>query len=66
MSNINFLIADVIQFVSGTITTFSQGNGTKTQSKQLLEFGSQTKAGFPVIAENTRRQFLQLKFSLNN
>ena len=32
MSIMNFLIADVIQFVSGTMTTFSQGDGTKIKS----------------------------------
>ena len=32
MSIMNFLIADVIQFVSGTMRTFSQGDGTKIKS----------------------------------
>ena len=32
MSIMNFLIADVIQFVSGTMATFSQGDGTKIKS----------------------------------
>ena len=41
MSNINFLIADVIQFVSDTITTSSQGDGTKSNlsSSQSLAPG---------------------------
>ena len=38
----NFLIADVIQFVSGTMTTFSQGDAAKIKSKQFSEFGSRT------------------------
>ena len=42
MSNMNLLIADVIPFVSGTLTTFSQGDGTKIKSKHLEEFGPQT------------------------
>ena len=42
MSNISFLIEDLIQFVSGTTTTFSQGDGTKIKSTQFSEFGSQT------------------------
>ena len=43
MSNMNFLIADVIQFVSGTMTTFSQADGTKIKSEQFSEFRSRTK-----------------------
>ena len=35
MSIMNFLIADVIQFVSGTMTTFSQGDGTKIKSNMI-------------------------------
>ena len=31
----NFLIADVIQFVFGTMTTFSQGDGTKIKSNMV-------------------------------
>ena len=42
MSNMSFLIEDLIQFVYGTMTTFSQGDGTKIESKQFSEFGSQT------------------------
>ena len=42
MSNMSFLTEDVIQFVSGTVTTFSQGDGTKISSTQSSEFGSQT------------------------
>ena len=42
MFNKNFLTADVIQFVSGTMTTFSQGDGTKIKSKQFSVFSSQT------------------------
>ena len=38
----NFLIADVIKFVPGTMITFSQGGAAKTRSKQFSEFGSQT------------------------
>ena len=40
MSNINFLIADVIQFASGITTTLSQGDGIKIKSKRFSEFGS--------------------------
>ena len=32
MSIMNFLIADVVQIVSGTMTTFSQGDGAKIRS----------------------------------
>ena len=35
MSNMNFLIGDVIQFVSGTIITFSQGDASRIKSKQF-------------------------------
>ena len=42
MSNMNFLIADVRKFVSGTVITFSQGGAAKIKSEELLEFGSQT------------------------
>ena len=38
----NFLIADMIWFVSGTIITFSQGGTAKIKSKQFSEFGSWT------------------------
>ena len=31
----NFLIADVMQFVFGTMTTFSQGDGTKIKSNMI-------------------------------
>ena len=40
MSNMNFFTTNVIQFVSGTITTFSQGDGTKAKSKQFSEFAT--------------------------
>ena len=42
MSNMSFLIEDLIQFVSGTMTPFLQGDGTKIRSNQFSEFGSQT------------------------
>ena len=42
MSNMNFLIADVIQFSSNTKITFSQRGVTKIKSKQFSEFGSRT------------------------
>ena len=32
MSIMNFLIADVVQFLSSTMITFSQGDGTKVKS----------------------------------
>ena len=38
----SFLTEDLIQFVFGTMTTFSQGDGTKINSRQFSEFGSQT------------------------
>ena len=38
----NFLIADVIQFVS--MINFSKGCAAKIKSKQFSEFGSRTKA----------------------
>ena len=37
-----FLIADVIQFVSGTMITFSQRGAAKIKSNQFSEFGSRT------------------------
>ena len=43
----SFLIEDLIQFVSGTITNFSQGEGTKIKSKQFSKFGSQTNTITP-------------------
>ena len=42
ISNMNFRIANVILFVSGTTITFSQGGAAKVKSKQFSEFGSQT------------------------
>ena len=42
MSNMNFLIVYVIQFVFGIMITFSQGDATKIKSKQFSEFGYQT------------------------
>ena len=42
MSNINFLIADVILFLSDAKITFSQKDATKIKSKQFSDFGSQT------------------------
>ena len=47
MSNMNFLIADVIQFASGKRITFSQGDATKIKSKQFLEFGCRTMCNKP-------------------
>ena len=35
ISIVNFLIADVIQFVFGTMTIFSQGDGTKIKSVMI-------------------------------
>ena len=42
MPSMNYLIADVIQFVSGTMTSFSRGDATKIKSMNFAEFGSQT------------------------
>ena len=42
MSNMNFLIAGVIYFVSGT---FSKGGAAKIKSKQFSEFGSLSNWG---------------------
>ena len=42
MSNMNFLIADVIKFSSHTKISFSQGCVTKIESMQFSEFGSRT------------------------
>ena len=39
ISNMNFLIADVI---SGTMITFPQRDAVKIKSKQFSEFGSRT------------------------
>ena len=53
MSNISCLTEDLIQFVSGTMTTFSQGDGTKINSTQFSEFGSQTDTithGFHLVS----------------
>ena len=53
MSNMSFLTEDLIQFVSGTMTTFSQGDGTKINSKQFSEVSSQTDTithGFCLIS----------------
>ena len=36
----NFLIADVIWFVSGTMIAFSQWGAAKIKSKKFSEFGS--------------------------
>ena len=38
----NFLIADLIKFVSGIAIAFSQGDATKIKSGQFSEFGSGT------------------------
>ena len=40
MSNMNFLIAEVIYFLSDTNIVFSQENATKIKSKQFSEFDS--------------------------
>ena len=42
MSNVNFLIAYVISFVSGAVITFSQISAAKMKFKQFSEFGSRT------------------------
>ena len=42
MSNMSFLTEDLMQFVFCTMATFSQGDGTKINSKQFSEFGSIT------------------------
>ena len=38
----NFLIAEVIKFVSGTMITFSQRGAVKMECKQFSVFGSRT------------------------
>ena len=50
MSNMNFLIADVILLVSGTIITFSQGDAAKIKSKQFSEFGFWTNLVHIIVA----------------
>ena len=40
MSNMNALIAHVMQFVSGTMITVSQRDVTKIRSEQFSEFGT--------------------------
>ena len=40
MSNMNALIAIVMQFMSGTMITLSQRDVTKIRSKQFSEFGT--------------------------
>ena len=42
MPNLNSVIAAVIQFVSGTMITFSQGDATKIKTKRFSDFGSRT------------------------
>ena len=42
--NMNFLITEMIQFVSGKMRTFSQRGAAKLRSKQFSEFGSRTKS----------------------
>ena len=43
MSNMNFLIADVIQFLSGTMNdNFLTRGAANIKSKQFSEFGSRT------------------------
>ena len=37
MSNMSFLAEDVIQFVSGRMTTFSQGGGTEIKSTAVFK-----------------------------
>ena len=44
----NFLIANVIQFVSGTMTTFSQGDGTKIKST-MIQSGDISKLSAMVL-----------------
>ena len=43
MSNMNFMIGDVIELSSDTKIAFSQGGATKIKSKQFLEFGSRNR-----------------------
>ena len=45
MSNMTFLIADVIQFLSDTNITFTQRRATKIRSKQFSEFGPELDPG---------------------
>ena len=54
VSNMNFLIADVIQF--GTIVSFSKEDGAKIKSKQFLAFGSYTMY-FVLYAKKTEKQY---------
>ena len=42
MSNMNFLIADVIEFSSDTKITSSQGGAAQIKSKHFSELGSRT------------------------
>ena len=55
ITNMNFLIADVIQVVSDTITTFSQGSAAKIKSEQFSEFGSRTIEPYIYISLSCRR-----------
>ena len=47
----NFMIADVTYFVSGTMITFSQRGATKIKSEQFSEFGSRTNRLLTVFTE---------------
>ena len=54
MFNVSFLTGDLIQFVPDTMTTFSQGDGTKIDSELFSEFGSQTDTitqGFYLVSK---------------
>ena len=46
----NFLIVDVIKFVSGTMITFSQGVAAIVDSKQFSEFGPRTIRSPAILA----------------
>ena len=61
MSNMNFLIADVTYFVSGTMITFSPGGATKIKFKQFSEFGSRTNTP---ISKDRHEYYLPVSFLL--
>ena len=71
--NMNFLIADVIWFVSGTMVTFSQGGAAKVKSKQFsdwlpdyyekISIGSCERIVFPLHAfAKFQHQIIELCF----
>ena len=65
MSNMNFVIADMIQFVSGRMTTFAQGDGTKIKSSSSQSLAPRLKVQPGQIGRQVAKKIATCSTSLS-